>query len=28
VISALGEGKTAAADMDGWLKKDGVWSTG
>ncbi|MCX6681314.1 MAG: NADPH-dependent glutamate synthase [Methanothrix sp.] len=28
VISAMGEGKTAAADMDRWLKTDGKWSTG
>jgi glutamate synthase (NADPH/NADH) small chain len=26
VISAMGEGKIAAADMDDWLKKDGKWS--
>jgi glutamate synthase (NADPH/NADH) small chain len=26
VISAMGEGKTAAADMNEWLKNDGVWS--
>ncbi len=26
VISAMGAGKTAAADMDLWLKKDGEWS--
>ena len=26
VISAMGAGKTAAADMDGWLKKGGKWS--
>jgi len=26
VISAMGEGKTAAADMDKWLKTDGKWS--
>jgi glutamate synthase (NADPH/NADH) small chain len=25
VISAMGAGKIAAADMDGWLKKDGKW---
>jgi glutamate synthase (NADPH/NADH) small chain len=25
VISAMGAGKTAAADMDGWLKKGGSW---
>jgi glutamate synthase (NADPH) small chain len=25
VISAMGEGKIAAADMDGWLKKGGKW---
>jgi glutamate synthase (NADPH/NADH) small chain len=28
VISAMGAGKIAAADMDGWLRKDGKWSTG
>ncbi len=28
VISAMGEGKTAAADMDEWLKTDGKWSKG
>lgn len=28
VISAMGAGKIAAADMDGWLKKDGEWSAG
>lgn len=26
VISAMGEGKKAAADMDQWLRKDGKWS--
>ena len=26
VISAMGAGKIAAADMDGWLRKDGKWS--
>jgi glutamate synthase (NADPH) small chain len=26
VISAMGAGKTAAKDMDGWLKNDGKWS--
>ena len=26
VISAMGEGKIAAADMDEWLRKDGKWS--
>jgi glutamate synthase (NADPH/NADH) small chain len=26
VISAMGEGKKAAADMDEWLRKDGRWS--
>ena len=26
VISAMGAGKIAAADMDGWLRKDGGWS--
>ena len=26
VISAMGAGKTAAADMDGWLRKGGKWS--
>jgi NADPH-dependent glutamate synthase beta subunit-like oxidoreductase len=26
VISALGESKITAADMDGWLRKDGKWS--
>jgi glutamate synthase (NADPH/NADH) small chain len=26
VISAMGAGKTAAADMDEWLRKDGTWS--
>ena len=26
VISAMGEGKITAADMDDWLKKDGKWS--
>jgi len=25
VISAMGAGKVAAADMDGWLRKDGKW---
>jgi glutamate synthase (NADPH/NADH) small chain len=28
VISAMGAGKIAAADMDGWLRKDGKWSMG
>jgi glutamate synthase (NADPH/NADH) small chain len=28
VISAMGEGKNAAADMDDWLRKDGKWITG
>jgi len=26
VISAMGAGKIAAADMDAWLRKDGAWS--
>ena len=26
VISAMGAGKTAAADMNEWLKNDGKWS--
>ena len=26
VISAMGAGKIASEDMDGWLKKDGAWS--
>ena len=26
VISAMGAGKTAAADMNDWLKNDGKWS--
>jgi glutamate synthase (NADPH/NADH) small chain len=28
VISAMGEGKIAAADMNEWLMKDGKWSKG
>jgi glutamate synthase (NADPH/NADH) small chain len=26
VISAMGAGKTASADMNEWLMKDGKWS--
>ena len=26
VISAMGAGKIAAADMDHWLRKNGKWS--
>jgi len=26
MIRAMGAGKTAAADMNGWLKKNGEWN--